>query len=110
MDAPKCRLCGKRHWGVCATVKADPGIMVNRAESNPVGMVNNMVNRAVIEPDMVNSMVNKPVGMVNGSEGKPSYKYRDAEKRRVYIRDKMREMRQRQRDTQATTAPAGAAQ
>ena len=78
MDAPKCRLCGKRHWGICAAIKSDPAIMVNSVVNIPENMVNSMVN----EPDMVNN-----------SEGKPSYKYRDAEKRRVYLRDKMREIR-----------------
>ena len=78
MDAPKCRLCGKRHWGICAAIKSDPAIVVNSVVNIPENMVNGMVN----EPDMVNN-----------SEGKPSYKYRDAEKRRVYLRDKMREIR-----------------
>jgi len=82
MDAPKCRLCGKRHWGICAAIKSDPAIMVNSVVNIPENMVNGMVNGMVNEPDMVNN-----------SEGKPSYKYRDAEKRRVYLKEYMRKKR-----------------
>ena len=76
MDAPKCRLCGKRHWGVCAAIKADPAIMANK---QPV---------VANEPDIVaNSMANTESDMAN------TYKYRDAEKRRIYMKEYMRKKR-----------------
>ena len=76
MDAPKCRLCGKRHWGVCSAIKADPAIMANK---QPV---------VANEPDIVaNSMANTESDMAN------TYKYRDAEKRRIYMREYMRKKR-----------------
>ena len=27
MEGPKCKLCGERHWGMCATFNSDPPIL-----------------------------------------------------------------------------------
>ena len=81
MDAPRCRVCEKRHYGVCAQVNTAPP-KVN-TEVNEVNEVN--------EPDPVTSEVNAKVNVpdVNLTD----YQGRDLEKRRGYMRDYMRKRR-----------------
>ena len=85
MDAPKCRLCGSRHWQSEPHVfKAEVKEVVNRMVRKPETMTNK------IEP-MTNSMTNtKSVSQ--------KYKYRDADKWRAYMKEYMRGVRARKRN------------
>lgn len=97
MSPNKCRVCGVAEWRhVCA------GSPVCGVEVKPVGVskafegrvrsaskgASNMANRKPAEKDMANSMANK-IEHCAGS----TYRYRDAEARRVYQRELMRKKR-----------------
>ena len=79
MDAPKCRLCGKRHWDICAGI-----------DSRDIGMANSIPNKPKSMANREKTMANKPSDMANS----PSYKYRDQESRKIYMRDLMRGLRE----------------
>ena len=67
MEAPKCRLCEKRHWGTCNNVSFITPITVLVEDDSPPVVANRVANR-------------------HG-------KYADKEKRRIYQRDLMRKRR-----------------
>ena len=72
MDAPRCRLCGNRHWGVCAGIaNRDMGIVANSPEKPKV-----VANRVKVVAN------------------KPKSRYKDKESRRIYMRDLMRGLRE----------------
>lgn len=73
MDAPMCRRCGERHWGICADIV--------------IPVVDNVpIRRAV----MANIKEEKEVSGTGST-----YRYRDPEKRREYMRELMRKRRAR---------------
>ena len=69
MDAPKCRLCGERHWGTCNSFLMDPVVV----------SVDELVANVA-----VNTVVNK-----ESRHGR----YADKEKRRGYMKEYMRKRR-----------------
>ena len=92
MDAPKCRLCGSRHYGVshiwdmANSKKVANKPMANKKKVANKSMVNreNMANRKrgdIEEPETPE----EPLGV--------TYRYRDSAKRRKYMREYMRRRR-----------------
>jgi hypothetical protein len=72
MDAPKCRLCGEKHWGGCPSFTApfrEPDYQPVTAEPEPL------------------------IDVANIKRVANTYRYRDAEKRRAYMRELMRKRR-----------------
>ena len=116
MKAPKCRLCGVLHWGLC---------VANKPVANKKDVANIVANNKTTPDescgDEIHNESRRPIrGVVDGTsplllgegirdgaltaktghEGigsrirsAPTYKYRDAEKRRAYQREYMRRRR-----------------
>jgi len=100
MDAPKCRLCGKRHWGVCADIKTTatttaapaapkrpwitPELRVYRRALDSNSMANNVAN------NVANS---RSILVVEQRSPSSTYYHRDADQRRTYQREYMRRRR-----------------
>ena len=78
MDAPRCGLCGERHW-------SGEG---HRWKDGDVFATGPMANSMANAPDVSGSPLPCGVGSISGA-----YKYRDTEKRRTYQRDLMRKRR-----------------
>ena len=79
MDAPKCRICKKRHWGTCDSESTTD--MANTPET--------VANKKASVPKPVKPMDNKPPVVANTS----TYKYRNPDARRKYMRELMRQRR-----------------
>ena len=116
MDAPKCRVCGEKHWSSephkwgdepkkavltkLKAVMANAPIVANKPMANTELLANNMANA---KPLMANSRSSSTAEQrfckpkVEGSipSSGSTYKYRDAEKRRAYQREYMRMRRSR---------------
>lgn len=89
MEAPKCRLCGDRHYGPCNVF---------------AGMANtdNMANRDMAnigDPVSRKKAIETANKILRGAERerkpKKTYQYRDPDKRREYQRELMRKRRAR---------------
>ena len=76
MKAPKCRLCGKLHWGVCEGAK---GSVINELREKIVHTTPLVVHK---EEVVVHEVVHTKHG-----------KYADLEKRKAYRREWMRRKR-----------------
>jgi len=92
MKAPKCKICGENHWG------NEPHIwdMANSSED----MANTMANKGGDAGDRLGEHSESKPGMkVGGSASdkttRGTYRYRDPEKRREYMREYMKKRRGR---------------
>ena len=83
MEKPKCRLCGKRHWF------SEGCIWEDKTED-----MANMANKEEIIPETMANTENHMANRKNRMANRSAYKYRNAEKRRLYMRDYMRKKRQ----------------
>ena len=73
MDAPKCRLCGKRHWSTqqCVGMEKATASIPDKVVANEVEIVANRQE----------TVANK------------KSRYKDLEKRRIYMKEYMRKKR-----------------
>ena len=97
MKAPKCRLCGKLHWGVCAQAKKDSAkqLTVNNQTGKQL-TVNTIEQLTVSNPAKKQLTVNNEQLTVNNDsiwlDAWPKG-YKTSNKRREYMRDYMRRKR-----------------
>jgi hypothetical protein len=84
-----CPKCGLEHrgWVTCAKARFDAGMVVHKPEPMANSMANTPKDMANREIGVANSMANDSQGMAN------TYKYRDSEKRREYMKGYMRKRR-----------------
>lgn len=84
MKAPKCKICGKEHYGPCNVFT-----YVQYGEDREFDSEAEMIAAVTgVQP----SMANKPIENVANNVAN-TYKYRDPEKRRAYQRELMRKRR-----------------
>ena len=90
MDAPRCRLCGERHWSGEGHRWRDGDVFATGPMANDVA---NADNTSIVPLKSLGKCSN-----LRGLDGGVStYQYRDAEKRRTYQRDLMRKRRAEKR-------------
>ena len=90
MEAPKCRLCGNRHWGVCPIEKAS---VIKELREKIVHVAPKVVHKEekiVHSPEtVVHAVVHSDKEVVHTKHGK----YADLDKRKSYRREWMRKRR-----------------
>ena len=90
MEAPKCRLCGSRHWGVCPTEKASVIKDLQEMIVHPPISVVHKGEKIVHRPEtVVHAVVHSDKEVVHTKHGV----YADLEKRKAYRREWMRKRR-----------------
>ncbi len=108
MDNPKCKLCGERHSmrdpHIWPKEKKKPILVVDEDSKDVVNILKGMANGLPL--GMANKEIGAPAASVSvANKAKPSkvaktvpstYKYRNREKRRQYMRDYMRALRAKQ--------------
>ena len=86
MDAPRCGLCGERHWSGEGHRWKDGDVFATGPMANDVA---NADNASIVSLKSLGKCSN-----LRGLDGGVStYRYRDAEKRKTYQRDLMRKRR-----------------
>jgi len=86
MKAPKCKLCGKEHNGLCEDVDA---LVANKVS----GVANTMANKEIVAPAASPEVANEDKAEKSPETDENTYKYRNREKRRAYMKRYMRELR-----------------
>jgi hypothetical protein len=90
MEAIKCRLCGTRHWGICPGVDALVSHKIKHsvqdaAQEPPVKAKDE--KQESVEINKLESVDNRKYGDMT------TYRYRDKDRRREYMREYMRAKR-----------------
>lgn len=57
MDAPKCKICGERHWGLCANIQRD----FKRSVAERVTKLRPLVTKPVTKPGGRPAIGDKPM-------------------------------------------------
>ena len=89
MDAPRCRLCETRHYGLC------PAFMVTAPKAKPADKPPGAPLPLANSTKMDDSLANTPDPLL--AHAASTYKSRDPDKRRAYQRDLMRRRRASER-------------
>ena len=97
MDLIKCRICGSRHRLGAAHVWPEPPRTPKRKSNiTPVELANkpeDMRNSTKDMTNLTNTLTNKPSLTNKPANPSATYRYREAEKWRRYMRDYMRQKR-----------------
>uniref|UniRef100_A0A6M3LE27 Uncharacterized protein n=1 Tax=viral metagenome TaxID=1070528 RepID=A0A6M3LE27_9ZZZZ len=104
MEAPKCRACGVRHWGLCTVFHGNPEnqtttILRSVSQTTETVVANNMANKKggdASDRNIRSDHVLKADANVGGSASDSktrTYQYRDSEKRKAYMKEYMKKKR-----------------
>lgn len=103
MDAPRCRLCGNRHWNLCpdsSVVRLDDVVPLNSPKD--VRVRKKATVERIIDPDRRSghdsgkSEQKKP-GVLSPSDRSKAWRERHREKTRAYMREYMAKRRSREK-------------